>query len=293
MSTFEQSPLTPDRRVPPGTQPEPDRHEPRPRTRGRATTAWWADRPHPVRLAVALVAAPVALTVLIGLLGGWLFGRDDDTALASRLVAVVVVAALALTVVGRARAWRRTGAAGPPTWRDVGLLGVPTVAALAPLVTGIDLPAAGTLVVLVLGYAATGVFEELWHRGVVLDTLRVQGVRRSALVGAALFGASHLANVVFGQPVAVSMAQSVGAFCFGLGFGIFRWRTNAIWLLAPIHALSDLMFKVTNLHGGVLWLFLVGNDILMLLWGLWCLRGLDDVVSRPDGTADEGSAAAR
>ena len=232
---------------------------------------------------MALVAAPVVVTVVIGLLGGRLVGADDDTALVTRLVAVVVVAAVALAVVGRARAWQRTGAAGPPSWREVGLLGVPTVVALAPLATGVDLPAAGTLAVLVVGYAATGVFEELWHRGVVLDTLRPQGVRRSALLGAALFGASHLANVVFGQPVAVSVAQSVGAFCFGLGFGIFRWRTNAIWLLAGIHALSDLMFKVTDLHGGLLWVFLVGNDILMLLWGLWCLRGLDDDASWPDG----------
>jgi hypothetical protein len=242
---------------------------------------------------VALVAAPVALTVVVGLLGERLVGNDDDTtALVTRLVAVLVVAAAALVVVGRAGAWRRTGAAGPPTWREAGLLGVPTLVAIAPLVTGVDLPGAGTLAVLLVGYLATGVFEELWHRGVVLDTLRSVGLRRSAVIGGALFGASHLGNVVFGQPLAVSLAQSVGAFCFGLGFGILRWRTNAIWLLAGIHALSDLMFKVTNLHGGALWGFLVGNDVLMLAWGLWCLRGLDDDVSRPDGLRTDEPAAA-
>jgi len=235
-----------------------------------------------VRTAVALVATPVAVTVVVGLLGGWLVGGGDEAQLTTRLVAVLVVAAAALVVVGRAHAWQRTGAAGPVTWREVRLLGVPTLVAIAPLVTGIDLPGASTLAVLALGYLATGVFEELWHRGVVLDALRPAGLRRSALVGAVLFGASHLANVVFGQPVAVSLAQSVGAFCFGLGFGIFRWRTNAVWLLAGIHALSDLMFKVTDLLGGVLWGFLVGNDLLMLLWGLWCLRGLDDHVAWHD-----------
>ncbi len=38
-------------------------------------------------------------------------------------------------------------------------------------------------------------------------------------------------------------------------------------------------FKLTDLHGGALWGFLVGHDTLMLLWGLWCLRGADDDVS--------------
>ncbi|QIM19955.1 CPBP family intramembrane metalloprotease [Phycicoccus sp. HDW14] len=229
------------------------------------------------------MAAPVALTVAIGLLGGPLVGDSDEAVIATRLFAVLLVTVAALVVVGRAGAWRRTGAAGPPTWREVGTLGIPAVVALAPLVTGVNLPEVSLLAALVVGYCATGVFEELWHRGVVLDTLRVLGVRRSAVVGGALFGASHLGNVVFGQPLAVSLAQSFGAFCFGVGFGVFRWRTNAIWLLAAIHAVSDLMFKVTNLHGGALWGFLVGNDILMLLWGLWCLRGLDDHVSQHDG----------
>jgi hypothetical protein len=55
-----------------------------------------------------------------------------------------------------------------------------------------------------------------------------------------------------------------------------------VWLLAAIHAIGDLMFKVTNLHGGALWGFLVGHDTLMLLWGLWCLRGVDDIINTTD-----------
>ena len=76
------------------------------------------------------------------------------------------------------------------------------------------------------------------------------------------------------------MAQAVGATCFGIGFGIFRWRTAAVWLLAALHAFSDLMLKITDLHGGLMWAFLVGNDVLMLAWALWCLRGVGDDVSR-------------
>lgn len=225
---------------------------------------------------------PAALTVVIGLVTDLLFpGGDEDEAPERRLVAVLIVAVGTVIVIAWCGAWRRTGAMGPQTWRHVGLLAVPLLVALAPLVTGLDFPPARLLTVLVVGYVATGVFEELWHRGVVLDSLRSVGLRRSVVIGGAFFGASHLANIFFGQPVAVSLAQAFGAFCFGIGFGIFRWRTNAIWLLVGIHALGDLMFKVTNLHDGALWGFLVGHDTLMLLWGLWCLRGLDNDVTLP------------
>lgn len=219
-----------------------------------------------------LAAAPAVLSVIIGLIGE----RVGGDALTWRLVAVLVIMIGALVIVGQARAWRRTGSAGPANWRREGLVVIPMLVALAPLVTGIDLPAASTLAVLVAGYAATGVFEEIWHRGLIQDTLRSLGLRRAAVVGGALFALSHLANIAFGQSVAVSLAQAVGAFCFGIGFSILRWRTNAVWLLVVVHAVGDLLFKITGLHGGLLWGFLIAHDTAMLLWGLWCLRGIPD-----------------
>ena len=234
--------------------------------------AWWLSARHPVRTAVLLAAIPVVLSTVIGLLGA----RAGGDPLGWRLLAVLVIMVAALVVVGLARSWTRIGAAGPRSWRRVGLLVVPTLVALAPLVTGLHLPAASALTVLVAGYAATGVFEEVWHRGIIQDTLRSLGLRRAAVVGGALFALSHLANIAFGQSVAVSAAQAVGAFCFGVGFSIYRWRTNAIWLLAAIHAVGDLLFKITGLHGGLLWGFLIAHDTLMLLWALWCLRGVSD-----------------
>ncbi|MGN6250280.1 MAG: lysostaphin resistance A-like protein [Marmoricola sp.] len=256
-------------------------------TRSSAGRPWWVARRRPVRTAVALAAVPVTITIAIGLLGGPLLG--DASQLTRRLIAVLMVAAAALLVVGRAGAWRRVGAGGAATWRDLGVLAVPAAVALAPALTGFAIPAAGTLAVLVVGYAATGVFEELWHRGVILDTLRPVGMRRAAVIGGALFAASHLGNIAFGQPVMVSLAQSVGAFCFGTGFSVFRWRTDAVWLLVAVHGIGDLMFKITALHGGALWAFLVGHDIAMLLWGLSCLRGLP---AGSDGGTTASSLAA-
>ncbi len=257
-------------------QPHIDPHPIEGRLDGLESRRWWTASRHPVWTAVALVLAADIVAVAIGTGGERLLpGGGDAGDLLRRLAAVLVVAAGAVLVVARAKAWRTTATAGPATWRDTRLLIVPALVALAPLATGLKTPAATTVVVLIVGYVATGVFEELWHRGVVLDALRPVGLRRAALVGGALFGASHLTNVAFGQPLAISLAQSVGAFCFGVGFSILRWRTNAVWLLAAIHAVGDLMFKITDLHGGALWGVLVGHDIVMLLWGLWCLRGLE------------------
>ena len=261
---------------------------------GEVRRRWWITSRHPVWAAVALVLAADLVAVAVGIGAERLApGGADDAALVRRLVAVLVVATAAVLVVARARAWRPTAAAGPASWRETRLLLVPALVALAPLATGLDMPAASTVAVLVIGYAATGVFEEVWHRGVVLDTLRPVGLRRAAVIGGALFGASHLTNVAFGQPLAISLAQSVGAFCFGVGFSILRWRTNAVWLLAAIHSVVDLMFKITDLHGGALWGVLVGHDIAMLLCGLWCLRGLerDRDLSWQHPRASSGSGA--
>ena len=240
--------------------------------------SWSTRTRHPLALAAGLVAASSAGAVLIGVALTLLFPGSTDEA--RRLVAVLVLAVAALGVVVVTRGWRRTATTGPAHWRHTGLLVVPAVVAMAPLALGLNLPAASELAILVVGYVATGLFEEVWHRGVVLDVLRRLGLRRSAVLGGGLFGLAHLANVAFGQSLAVSFAQAVGAWCFGIGYGILRWRTGAVWLLVLVHAVGDLMFKVTNLHGGLLWAFLVGHDTLVLVWGLWCLRRVDDDVRR-------------
>lgn len=244
---------------------------------GPALDSWSRRTRHPVWLAFGLAAAGAAVSVAVALvLDAAAPGMADYV---RRLVAVLLVMVSAFVVVSRTDGWRRTATLGPATWRHTGLLGVPFVLAIAPVVAGFSFPATSTLIVLVLGYAATGVFEEVWHRGVILDVLRGLGLRRSIVIGAAFFGLSHLTNVAFGQSLAVSLAQAFGAFCGGIGLGVLRWHTGAVWALAGLHALADLMFKITALHGGLLWGFLVGHDTLLLIWGLWCLRGLDNDVT--------------
>src|SRR5690242_8607025 len=104
------------------TAPQPARHdhpsaEP---TRSGDTDArrWWTGSRHPVWTAVALVLALDLIAVTVGVAGERLApGGGDTGALIRRLVAVLLVAAAAGTVVARAKAWGATAAAGPASWR--------------------------------------------------------------------------------------------------------------------------------------------------------------------------------
>ncbi len=131
-----------------------------------------------------------------------------------------------------------------------------------------------TLAALTVGYLATGVYEELWFRGVMLRSALPLGPVRAAALTAVLFGAAHLINVAFGANLAITLAQAVGAAAGGFGYAILRQRTNAVWALAAIHVGSDLLLHTTGLHGGALWIVLVGHDVALFVIGLLAVRGL-------------------
>ena len=253
----------------------------RPAATVAAPAGWssWSERArHPIWLAAGLVAATTGVAVATGV--ALAAAAPDSAADLRRLAAVLIVTAIALTVVAVTRgcAGRPAGARPPggtgrcwwsprwsrwPRWRWAS-----------------SCPARGPWPSWSPG---TPPRASSRRSGTAVWSWTCCGGRAcawSAVIGGALFGAAHLTNVAFGQGLAVSLAQSVGAFCFGVGFSVLRWRTGAVWLLVVIHAVGDLLFKTTALHGGALWAFLIGHDTLMLLWGLWCLRGVDDDVTR-------------
>lgn len=224
----------------------------------------------PVRTATAWTALAVGVT-LAGALVAELVAPDSDPLL-RRLPVVLVLLVLALAV-ARRTGWRELAAGGPSTWRSTRLLLVPLAIALVPLAWGWS-PDPSTLLLLVVGYAATGAFEELWYRGVVLRAALPLGAVRGAVVSSVLFGAAHLSNIAFGASPAVTAAQAVGSAAGGFGYAVLRQRTDALWALAFVHALGDLLLHTTGLHGGALWVVLVGHDVALFAWGLVCLRGL-------------------
>lgn len=224
----------------------------------------------PVRNVLALVGISLGVTAVGSLLVALAAPQSDQ--LLRRLPVVLVLLAMSL-VVARRIGWAAIAAGDPTTWRQVGWLTAPVLLALVPLAWGWS-PDPSTLVALTLGYAATGVYEELWFRGVILRTALPLGPGRAAALTAVVFGASHLANAFFGQNIAVTAAQAFGAAAFGFGYAVLRLRTNALWVLAATHAGSDLLLHTTGLHGGALWVVMVGQDVVLFVVGLVALRGL-------------------
>ena len=228
------------------------------------------DRRHPVRTSIALAGASVGLTLVGAIVVDLLAPASDP--LLRRLPVVLALLVMALAVARRI-GWRQVSAGGPATWRSTALLVAPAVVALVPLAWGWA-PDPATLPALVLGYLATGLYEELWFRGVMLRSALPLGPVRAAVLTAVLFGAAHLMNVAFGANAAVTAAQAVGAASGGFGYAILRQRTDAVWALAAIHFGSDLLLHTTGLHGGALWAVLVGHDVALLVIGLLAMRGL-------------------
>lgn len=211
--------------------------------------------------AVALVV-PVAIAGLLAL------AAPAMPPLQARLIAVLVMAALALAValVVDRRMLRLT-------WCPPLLLIVLAIVALAPFATGIRAEPVPTAAILLAGYAATGLYEELWFRGLMLDALSTWTPLRAALVSAALFGIAHLTNIAFGANPATTAAQVVGAFCFGVGYAAARLRGLSLWVLALLHALTDIGLSLSNIDGAWRWAAMIGGDTVLLVVGILALRG--------------------
>ncbi len=242
--------------------------------------------PRPLRAALGLTGIAVGAT-LLGALAVELVAPESDPLL--RRLRVVLILLVMSLVVARRIGWRQVAAGGPRTWHDLRLLAVPLGIALVPLAWGWA-PEAGTLLALVVGYAATGAFEELWYRGVVLRAALPLGPIRAAAASAILFGSAHLANIAFGASPAITAAQAVGSAAGGFGYAVLRLRTNAVWALAFIHGLGDLLLHTTGLRGGALWAVLVGHDVALFVWGLVVARALRSGLTASRGSAGRGLA---
>ncbi|MEW1953325.1 CPBP family intramembrane glutamic endopeptidase [Terrabacter sp. NPDC080008] len=216
----------------------------------------------PLRRALALWAAVVALIAAGGLVTLVLL-PDVGGTIRALLVTLVLFAAV---LVARARwwSWKQVGVTRPDLRSHLPVLAVLSAVALSPLVGGVRMPADG-LVVLVTGYALTGFTEELLWRGMAQRVLAPLGPVRGVVVTAALFGASHLANVLFRESVALVVAQAWGAFCFGIAYGAVRNRLGSIVPLMVLHAVTDLAAAVGALPKIPV---LVAEDVILLALGI-------------------------
>jgi membrane protease YdiL (CAAX protease family) len=223
-------------------------------------------RRHPLASAVSVWI--VDLLLINGFI--WLGARWLPAGLDPSFVALwpgLIVLALFVTLLGW---WRAIGFNGPAQWRDLRLLILPAIVVLLlPLLSGIKPLEGGSLFYLIAGYLLVGLREETLYRGVILRILHPFGPLRSSLLMAVLFGLAHLSNLFVRANPAIVVAQAVGAFCDGFGFGALRLRTNTLWFLIALHAAHDLLLRYTNFPAIPLDVVQV---TILLIYGIFILR---------------------
>lgn len=215
--------------------------------------------------ALVLTAGAIAATVATALLLAVLLPGLDSTG--QRLVAVLLLAVVALGVVAVTNP-RMLAGGSVASW----LLLVPALVALAPFAGGIKNVGVAATAIVIVGYLATGVYEELWFRGLVLNSLRQLSPLRGALITSALFGLAHLSNLAFGAALPITAAQVVGAACFGVGYAALRLRGVSLWPLVLLHALTDVALHLGGVSTPVHWTVMIGGDIVLLVFGMLVLR---------------------
>lgn len=219
----------------------------------------------PLAAALFLAGLTVALTLAAALAIQRLAPGMDP--MQQRFIAVLALAAFAgITVTVTRRDLLASGRLHPA------LLVVPLLVALAPFAAGIKDVGVQAGTTIVVGYLATGVYEELWYRGLVLDSLAAWTPLRAAVFSSALFGVTHLVNIAFGANPAVTAAQVIGATCFGVGLAALRLRGVSLWPLVILHALADIALQVADLGSAWRWILLVGGDMVLFVYGLRILR---------------------
>ena len=191
----------------------------------------------PIRAAVALQVLAYVLTFLVTIVTLLVFRSAEWWV--PIVTGELSVLGLSLVLIARLGWWRRAGITGG-TFASAGLwVGalLPALAAAATygLVFGPRAaPPAVWLVAIVVGLS-----EEVMNRGLILSALVPRGTIRGVMLSSALFGLSHLTNVLDAPLVAVA-AQVFGATCNGALWAAVRTRGASIWLLVIGHALVDL-----------------------------------------------------
>lgn len=89
-----------------------------------------------------------------------------------------------------------------------------------------------------------GMNEEIWMRSLILNIFlkkygrSTKGIRTSSLLSAVVFGAIHIPNILFVEPITL-IVQVVNAAAAGVLFGAIFVRTGNLWAVVLTHAMVD------------------------------------------------------
>ena len=232
-----------------------------------------------LQLLVFFVTALVGLALTLFDLEG---GPDKVLLTGSKLAS----AAVALSIVDRLGWFRRVGLTAPRRWNRLWLAWLPALYVAFALAGGTN----GQAMLAVLGIVglalAVGLEEELWTRGLVLESLRWRGTTVAVVLSSLWFGLLHSLNLLGGQPATATLAQMGFATAFGMAVGAVRVRTGTLWVPIALHALYDVGILLRDVEViGPSWrellAFLVLIALPLAVFGLIVAR--PSKVPGPDG----------
>lgn len=112
--------------------------------------------------------------------------------------------------------------------------------ALSGLVYGIELSGNGIVLANLVLTIGIGFSEEIYFRGIILHNwLNNRGKTPAIIISAALFGLTHLMNILGGAGLAVTIMQIFFALFYGIIMAIILIRTNSIWPCIILHFMHD------------------------------------------------------
>jgi len=232
-----------------------------------------------LQLLVFLVASLIGLALSL-----WDLSAGPDLVLLTG--AKLGSAAVALSIVDRLGWYRRVGLSPPRRWNRLWLAWLPAGYVALSLIPGVGDRA--LLAALGIGglCLAIGLEEELWTRGLVLESLRWRGTTVAVVLSSVWFGLLHSLNLLSGQPASATVAQIGFATAFGLAVAAVRVRTGTLWLPIALHALYNLgiLLRGTEVEG-LSWRavagFLLVVALPLALFGMFLAR--PSKVPGPDG----------
>lgn len=143
----------------------------------------------------------------------------------------------------------------------------------------------------VFSIVGVGVREECIYRATIQNILAkkhansVKGIWITVIIGAIIFGLTHVTNIFFGMDPLAVLAQVVSVTFVGLLFGAVYLRSGNIWVLILIHTLTDVTSLASSIFLRNISDIEVMNQQLSFSWGkliVWLLYvGLTAFLLRP------------
>ena len=116
------------------------------------------------------------------------------------------------------------------------------------------------ILIFIISCLGIGFFEELLFRGLIFILILkkfkndTKGIFWAIIISSAIFGLSHLLNLLAGAGIGATILQTGYSFLMGCMWSVILLKTKNIWLCAVLHAIYDFCgMLIPQLGTGQLW----------------------------------------